>query len=308
MIINERITFQRILCPTDLSADSNEGLRYGIALARAYDAKLQVCHCIESPSLDGGPDCEQVKNLIEDMIKQHFRLPVPAPLDWECVIVEGDPATTIAREAAERRIDLIVMRSRRRPLAAALLGSVAESTCRIAPCPVLVTHAQEHEWAGMSTNEIDLGRIAVAYDFSSDAELALSYALSLAQEYQAELHVIHVLPPRPKHEAPEIARLPQSAEVRFAEVAGRLQTAVPTEATLWCEIKQSVREGQPYREVLDYVEENNIDLICMGATGTGFGMRSLFGSNVDRVLRQAVCPVLIARPLRPVHSDGPPIA
>jgi Universal stress protein family len=28
-------------------------------------------------------------------------------------------------------------------------------------------------------------------------------------------------------------------------------------------------------------------------------MRALFGSNVDRVLRQAPCPVLVARPLRP---------
>ena len=33
--------------------------------------------------------------------------------------------------------------------------------------------------------------------------------------------------------------------------------------------------------------------------GAGFGMQSLFGSNVDRVLRQSSCPVLIARPLKP---------
>ncbi|HLG17873.1 MAG TPA: universal stress protein [Blastocatellia bacterium] len=304
MVTNARITFQRILCPTDLTADSNEGLRYGIALARAYEAKLVVCHCVEAAPLDGSPDCDDAKKLIEDMIKQHIRLPQPTPLDWECVVLKGDPATAIANEAAERRIDLIVMRSRRRPLAAALLGSVAESISRIAPCPVLVTHAHEHEWAGLSTNEIDLGRIAVAYDFSTDSELALSYALSLAQEYQAEMHLVHVLPPQPKHDAPEIARLPQTSEIRFSEVAGRLQSAIPAEAALWCEVKHSLREGQPYRELLDYVEDNNIDLICIGATGTGFGMRSLFGSNADRVLRQALCPVLIARPLRPAYTTA----
>jgi hypothetical protein len=44
---------------------------------------------------------------------------------------------------------------------------------------------------------------------------------------------------------------------------------------------------------------NEIDLISVGAHGAGFGMRALFGSNVDRVLRQAPCPVLVARPLRP---------
>jgi nucleotide-binding universal stress UspA family protein len=74
---------------------------------------------------------------------------------------------------------------------------------------------------------------------------------------------------------------------------------VPIETRMWCEVKQAVREGQPYREVLSYADEQNVDLICMGASGTGFGMRALFGSNADRVLRQAPCPVLIARPLRP---------
>ena len=39
-------------------------------------------------------------------------------------------------------------------------------------------------------------RVLVAYDYSTDSELALSYGLSLAQEYQAELHLIHVLPSR----------------------------------------------------------------------------------------------------------------
>ena len=81
--------------------------------------------------------------------------------------------------------------------------------------------------------------------------------------------------------------------------------AVPSEAHLWCKIKHAVSEGHPYREVLNYAENNAIDLICIGAHGAGFGMRALFGSNVDRVLRQAPCPVLVARPLKPSSSFQP---
>ena len=66
--------------------------------------------------------------------------------------------------------------------------------------------------------------------------------------------------------------------------------------------KQQAR-FQPYREILNYAEKNQIDLICLGAHGAGFGMRALFGSNVDRVLRQAPCPVLVTRPLKPEMSD-----
>ena len=74
---------------------------------------------------------------------------------------------------------------------------------------------------------------------------------------------------------------------------------MPAEAQLWCDIKHAVSEGQAYREILNYAERNAIDLVCIGAHGAGFASRALFGSNVDRVLRQAPCPVLVMRPLKP---------
>ena len=45
-----------------------------------------------------------------------------------------------------------------------------------------------------------------------------------------------------------------------------------------------------------------MDLICLGARGSGWSLGKLFGSNVDRVLRQAPCPVLVARPIRQPES------
>ena len=302
MVLNERISFERILCPIGLMPDSDEALRYAIALTKV-GAKLTVMHCTGGDTETSLIDRSHIEETLGDSIAKHARLNAPATLDAKIVVVEGDPQIAISQEAARRRIDLIVMRSRRRPFAAALLGSTAESICRTAPCPVLVTHPSEMEWAGATTNDIGLKRVLVAYDFSIDSELALSYGLSLAQEYQAELHLIHVLPLRARAEAPEIAYMPFGFEPSFNEVASRLKSAVPGEASLWCAIKQAVREGHPYREVLAYAEEQDIDLICMGASGTGFGMQALFGSNADRVLRQAPCPVLIARPLRPMIAS-----
>ena len=76
------------------------------------------------------------------------------------------------------------------------------------------------------------------------------------------------------------------------------------EVHLWYKVVQAVKCGQPYREILSYAEENEIDLICMGVHGAGFAMRALFGSNTDRVLRQAPCPALIARPLKPAYVNN----
>lgn len=302
MTINERIIFERILCPIDLTPDSDESLRYGIALAKAYGAKLFVINCIDAFA-GAAVSRKNAEKLIEAEIRKYLHPPASENFNWEIILVDGDPKEVIARQAAARRIDLIVMRSRRRPYAAALMGSTAEAVCRTAPCPVMVTHPCEQSWAGVTTNEIGLQRVLIAYDFSSDSELALSYGLSLAQECQAELHLLHVLPARSvRPVAPEIALMGQSAENGFREAASGLRNAVPSETRMWCELKQAVREGHPYREVLAYADEQHIDLICMGASGTGFGMRALFGSNADRVLRQAPCPVLITRPLRPAFA------
>lgn len=292
------INLERILCPTDLSDDSERTLRYAVALARAASAKLFVCHRPKSVA-----DAEEVLRMIQTLIEagQSFvgsEQPEPRPLDWESILLDGtNLGLMITREAELRQADLIFMRSRRRPLAAALLGSTAEAVSRLSPCPVLVMHADEREWLDDSNGEITLSRVLVAYDFSPHSELALQYALTLVQTYQAELHMLHVLPP-PTADQPEIAWVGQETNTPYHLAARRLQDAVPAEVYLWCQVKHAVQYGQPPAEILKYVEQHQIDLVSMGAHGLGFGMHTVFGSNVDRVLRQAKCPVLIAHPIR----------
>jgi nucleotide-binding universal stress UspA family protein len=297
------IPIERILCPTDLSDDSGEALRYAVALARSYDAKLYLCYCVEgAPVLRAqlcDPEVENIRKNFSNSIIQHLGYADFGKINWEGLIIEGstDRADAITSAAAERRVDLIVMRSRRRPHRAALLGSMAEAICRTAPCPVLVTHPHEREWVGRTTGEIDLRRVLVAHDFSDGSELALRYALVLAEEYQSEVDLLHVLA-KPEG-GPEVMWTSANRETVYQNAMRRLQGAVTGEARLWCNVRPAVRWGKPYQEILAYAAENPIDLISMGATGMNHGMAALFGSNVDRVLRQAPCPILIARPLKP---------
>ncbi len=303
------IKIRRILCPTTLSAESDEALLYALGLARAYDAQLTVCYAASKNELLGagrvGAELSyalshgRVRELFEGSLLKYLPPVTFVNLDWQAIVVEEDDVgEAITRTAAEQGVDLIVMRSRRRPHRAAVLGSTAESVCRKAPCPVLVTHTDEREWIEKESGKIMLKRILVAYDFSDYSELALNYALSLAQEHQAELHLLHVLPDGSVN-GPELSWYPMGKDTAYHQAARRLQRAIPEETYLWCEIKHAVVEGHPYREILNYAEKQAIDLISLGAHGAGFGMRALFGSNVDRVLRQAPCPVLVARPLKP---------
>ena len=280
------INIKRILCPTDLSPYSGNAFRYALALSRSYEAELILLHCADDVAAE-----EKMRAFVSEHIN-------PSDSCWRLIIAAAnDVDQEIMQRAQTERADLIVMGSRRRPHRAALLGSTAESVCRSAPCAVLVMHSDEREFVGNDL-KVDLKRVLVAYDFSDYSELALKYGLSVTQEHQAELHLLHVLPPRSVDE-PEIAWYPSKGESAYHTAARRLQRVVPGEAHLWCNVKTAVSEGNAYREILDYAEREEIDLISVGAHGAGFGMRALFGSNVDRVLRQAPCPVLVARPLRP---------
>lgn len=299
--MNRILNFERILCPVAQSYETNEGLGYAIALARSYGAKLFVLTCREASSPIGGDEVDVLRAEVNRAVQRSFVLfrrgAKDARLDWDLIVSESvRPAEAIRREAIKLNTDLIVMSSRSRTHAAKLLGSTAEAVSRTAPCPVLVTR-----WNGRNSTsaiqQIDFKRLLVASDFSEHSEWALRYGLALAQEYQSELHLVHVINGSKTREAQMEWGSPE-AEGPYHEAARRLHESVPAEAHLWCRVTHAVREGnRPYREIVSYALEKEIDLICIGAHGKGFQLGAFFGTNADRVVRESPCPVLVARPL-----------
>jgi nucleotide-binding universal stress UspA family protein len=133
-------------------------------------------------------------------------------------------------------------------------------------------------------------------DFSEGSTNALSYALNLAEEADAQLTVLHVI-----EIPPELRENPLSAGfdvdgVRAAAEADalrRLRDLVPEQARSYCTVETAVREGAAYREILKVAAERRSDLIVMGVQGRGAVDLMLFGSNAARVVRAAACPVLV---------------
>ena len=294
--MNKILNFERILCPVAQSHESDEGLRHAILIARTYGARLSVLTCDDgSLPVDETVDAMRagIKRAIEHSFVSLPRAADAVGLDWDLKVVNSPrPEDAINREAASQDADLIVMGSRRRPATSVVvLGSTAEAVSRTAPCSVLVTRSRAENDA---FDNLRLRKLLVATDFSSNSELALQYGLSLAQEYQAELHLVHVISGAKSTEA-EIAWTSEENEGAYHAAARRLHESVPTEVHLWSDVTHAVREGRAYREIVAYAVEQDIDLICMGAHGHGFKLGTLFGTNTDRVLRQAPCPVLVVR-------------
>src|SRR2546428_3718672 len=150
------MSIKRILFPTDLTSGSDEALRYAVALTRVYEAKLIAFHC-KSEDSEAEFVQTEIKAALERSLLKHLESKELAAIDWQPAVERcDDPGKAIAEYAAGHGVDLIVMHSRRRPHRAALLGSMAESVCRAAPCPVLVTHADERDWVSQASREIKL--------------------------------------------------------------------------------------------------------------------------------------------------------
>jgi nucleotide-binding universal stress UspA family protein len=109
------IGFKHILCPTDLTPESDAALRYAVALAGAYEAKLTVCHCAEAPSPVDETARGKFGKRVESCVRRWTGVGHCPPADFEGIVIEGNPGEAISKTAAERHVDLIVMRSRRRP-------------------------------------------------------------------------------------------------------------------------------------------------------------------------------------------------
>jgi hypothetical protein len=82
----------------------------------------------------------------------------------------------------------------------------------------------------------------------------LKYGVSLAQEYQAELHLLHVLS-KEERDQPEVAWAQAGSESGYKNAALQLQAAIPKEAFLWCKFVNAVRCGKTYEQVLTYAKE-----------------------------------------------------
>lgn len=281
---------ERILYTTDLSCGIEEALDYAITLALTYNAKLFMFNCVEPTLWDiRQGERERVQNSFKELVGESVSPTDPPVLKWDGIIKAGIAAEEIVSEARNINADLIIMRSRRRPYAAALLGSTAETICRTAPCPVLVTHPIEREWVDKATGKPNLKRILVAWDFSDYSRIALAAAFSFAKAFESEVHLLHVLPEGEQHAWSPLFQDP------VYQSENNMKLAVPEGFRSALKIEYKIHEGTAYKEILNYARKNGIDLICLGAHGEGFTSESTFGSNADLVLRKALCPIFVAR-------------
>jgi universal stress protein A len=139
-----------ILVPVDFSEGSTAALDYAVGLAGKLDAKIVLLNVVGVQVLGaeyGMPVSASAIELIYNTNQQELDKLVKAHNDKasfaRTLLETGDPRSVIEAAAKKLNADLIVMGTHgRRGLRRMLIGSVAESVVRNAPCPVLLVRAE----------------------------------------------------------------------------------------------------------------------------------------------------------------------
>jgi nucleotide-binding universal stress UspA family protein len=274
LIAPARVAIKNILLATDFSSCSDTALPYAAGLARRYDSTLFVLNVVPGifdvlPADPRQPAAQATGNLqklagsglLQGVRHQEF-------------IGRGDTAAALSEFVRQNHIDLIVLGTHgRKGIGRLLLGSVAEEIFRNSPCPVLTVGPQVD-----TANAGKLRHIIFATDFGKETRHGLPHAISIAEENEAAITLVHVAH-GPDQEATE-----------------ELEEMVPAETLLRNKPDLVVKRGDPAESIVTAARELGADLIVIGVhRPIAFGTHGARGVAY-KVVCEAPCPVMTVGP------------
>ena len=296
------VEIRRILCPVDFSEASRHALAHAVSVARWYDAAVTALHVVHPvfrlqppilfAEMSASVEVAGAERLaIEETLQTWLEPARQAGLATDLVVETGNPVPVILARARAIEADLVVMGTHGlsgfEPF---MLGSVADRVLCKAPCPVMTVPlpvaAEAH---------VPYLRILCPIDFSDSSLAALRFAVSIAEESDAHLTLLHVLEGAEDDGNTGRGRGGKLRDVAEAEAHARLDALITAEERVWCKPSTKIACGKAYRQILAAAERERTDLIVIGARGPRPLDLAFFGSTTNHVVRRASCPVLTLR-------------
>ena len=293
-----RVSMRNILLATDFSHSSDAALAHAASIARRYDAKMFVAHVIRPDAYQLVPPeattvtLEQTRRYAEQQMAGLLISGKLRDIPHQVLLGTGELWGVLAEMLSQHEIDLIVVGTHGRTgVRKLLLGSAAEEIFRMATCPVLTVGPKVEVLEGAAAaapDPLSRRRFLYATDFTAHSERAAAYAVSLAQENQAHLTLLHVV-----QESADVSAHNRARLVEF--FTKRLRDLLPTEAEMWCEPEIIVEFGEPADAILKVAGDTKSELIALGVRRAGTFPGHLPPATAYKVVCQAHCPVLTVR-------------
>jgi nucleotide-binding universal stress UspA family protein len=286
-------SIRRIFFPSDLSPESDRAFGHARLLSSRLGAAVTIYHALEIPParwVRAAGREEELRRTLAEEARALLQVRA-APLDGPHEILVDDDVSApacladiaVLRHVHRLQPDLIVMATHSRgALDSFFLGSVAQEVLAHAGRPVLVVGPR------CEAPATGYRRIVVATDLSEASRRAFPLAALLSSRFEGDCVAVYVSP------RPMLAALADNARALAAAVPGTAALRAFLGDELGARVTPRVEQGAPWERLVAVARDENADLIVMARNGAdGLGER-LLGSQTERVVRLAPCPVLVA--------------
>jgi nucleotide-binding universal stress UspA family protein len=281
---------REVLLPTDLSAEAERALEHARLLCQRFAARITLYHAVEVPD----PSFAHWAFAHGHQVWCQASQEAEKALCWRASQLGVETAVVVERTSSVHRAllqrikttqpDLTVMATHgRQGVSHLLMGSVTEKVVQQVHRPVLCIRSTEH------AGSLPYRRILVPTDLSLVSRLPFPVGAYLARAFEAEIIGLHVVP-----------------SVTLATLSGVPETrpvVIPSEAHLWkffqadfegIPLTAQVHTGPVWERIVHVARTEKADLIVMSTRGHDSLADRILGSNTERVVRHAPCPVLVA--------------
>lgn len=138
-------------------------------------------------------------------------------------------------------------------------------------------------------------KILIATDGSEPNKKAVAYGIELARLSGAKVNVAYVVDTAAFASVPMDAGWEMMYELLQKEGTEAIQQIVDDAKASGIDIEGSLLEGHPSHEIIEFAQNNEIDVIVLGTLGKGGLDRFLLGSVAEKVTRNSKVPVLVVR-------------
>ena len=284
-----RISLKNILFPTDFSETSRMARPFARAIAQAFGATILLAYAIppephRAVVFDRVPPYDEVVwQDARQKLTKFGQDEAFAGLQCKILLDQGDLSNVVPEMIRNNQVDLVVLGTHgRHGISKLVLGSGAEQIYRSASCPVLTVGQKvppPTDWTPC--------RILCFVDILENPEPALRCSLRLAEENQAEIIILEVIPLVPWQ-----YRASQEENARQV-----LASLIPPHTADWCTPQIVLRSQYPTDAILQVARKQESNLIVMSVhEARAAALSSHLPLRVaSEVVSRAQCPVLTIR-------------
>jgi len=273
-----------LLIATNGADETWPAIEFGAWFAKTMQMKVTLLGVTEDLNPAGMDDHHPLENIFEEAVSLFKEMDIEFHLE----IQNGEAERVIPEKANGGDFISVVSPLGRHQLKRWISGRSIRPLLERIENPILY----------VPVSRLPVKKLLVSIGGLRYAEVAESLAFQLAAACQAEVTILHVVPPADLD-------YPSTREVRdhlddLAETdtwVGRgLRKAIDLAADRGLNARSVAREGNIVEQILAEIREGDYDIACLGSSYSAHSLRQLYSPNVTaEVAESAYCPILTAR-------------